>query len=506
MSGEDDHQELLIEWLAECASDPLKFVMGAFPWGEQGTVLAERLGPEEWQRKALESIREGMMTPEVAIREATSSGNGIGKSAFVSWVILWLTTTRADTRGVVTANTERQLKTKTWAELGKWYNLFIAKELFYLDATSFYSRDPDRKLTWRVDMIPWSEHNIVAFQGLHNERKRLFVIKDEASGVPDLIWEAIDGCMTDANTERLWLVFGNPNKPSGRFIECLPGGRFAHRWKSRKIDSRTVSFTDKEEIQKWVDDYGEDSDFVRVRVRGEPPRIGTMQFIGQETVSLAQHRELGEPQPFDPFIIGVDVARFGDDASVIFFRKGRDARSLPPLVLRGVDTMTLAGHVSEAYRRYAADAVFVDGGGVGGGVVDRLRQLQVPVWDIQFGGKADGKGPGASDSGVKYANKRAEIWGGVKEWLGVGCLPTSGDLAAELTGPEYGFNARNEIQLEKKEEMKRRGLASPDIADALALTFSYPVIPSKFAGGEDGRSSYVSEFDPYDAKRLAEVM
>lgn len=235
-----------------------------------------------------------------------------------------------------------------------------------------------------------------------------------------------------------------------------------------------------------------------------------MQFIGIDLVLEAMEREMPtRSSPFEPFIIGVDVARFGDDASCIAFRKGRDARTLEPILLRNIDTMQLASRVADAFQQYHADAVFVDGGGVGGGVVDRLRQLRVPVFDIQFGGKSDRTD---LEEGLRAANKRSEIWHSLKKWLDIGCLPTEGPLRQqyrdELTGPEYGFNVRDEIQLERKEDMKKRGLSSPDLADALALTFAYPVMPSIYSGGEwaalksKDQLAEGIEYDPFDKRAV----
>jgi hypothetical protein len=483
------------EW-ADLAGDPEEFVIQAFPWGVPGTLLETR-GIEPWQREFLQSIRNGLLTPEIAIRQASVSGNGVGKSTLVSWLILWALCTRADTRGVVTANTETQLKTKTWAELGKWHNLFEGRDSVKLTATAIFVLDENHERTWRVDMVPWSENNPVAFQGLHNEGKRLLIIYDEASGIPDPIWEAGDGCMTDRNTERVWCVFGNPNLPKGRFRECFPGGRFADNWNSRTVDSRQISFTDKGELNRWIKDYGEDNDFVRVRVRGIFPRAGTMQFIDDAIASEAQDREV-DVRMFDPLVIGVDVARFGDDASVIYFRKGRDGRSIAPQQFRGLDTMTLAGKVAEYYAQYSADAIFVDGGGVGGGVVDRLRQLHVPVMDVQFGSKPDGTGFLTGDDGIQYANKRAEIWGSMRAWLkSGGAIPSDQELQQQLTNLQYAYNVRNEIQLERKEDLKKRGLSSPDIADALALTFAQYVAPHQHAGREGPpRNNVEWDYDP----------
>src|SRR5271167_740375 len=127
----------LLLWLAETRNDPLTFTLGAYPWGEAGTVLEKFDGPDTWSRDLFERIRLGLLTPNMAIQEATASGHGIGKSATVAWIILWAFTTYPDCRGTITANTEVQLKTKTWAELGKWFNLcWFAKDLFQLEATA----------------------------------------------------------------------------------------------------------------------------------------------------------------------------------------------------------------------------------------------------------------------------------------------------------------------------------------------------------------------------------
>ena len=489
-------EQLLLD-LAALSSDPYRFVLWAFPWGEEGSELAAAGGPEPWQVELLCSVRDGLLTPGQAIQIARASGHGIGKSAMVSWLILWALATFPDTKGVVTANTENQLKTKTWAELAKWHRLFIAKELFRFEATSISSVDPGHERTWRIDMVPWSERNTEAFAGLHNKGRRILVVFDEASAIPDVIWETTEGALTDSDTQIFWFVFGNPTRNSGRFRECFAGGKFAHRWRSAKIDSRTVSITNKDQFDRWIADYGEDSDFARIRIRGEFPRVGAMEFISLEAVNEAIAREDPPLAPFEPIVIGVDVARFGDDASVIFFRKGRDARTWPPIILRNVDTMSLAGRVADAYTQHDADAVFVDGGGVGGGVVDRLRQLGVPVFDIQFGSKSDRLGL----DDARYANKRSEIWGSLREWIKIGALPAHDELREELVAPTYGFNARDEIQLERKEDMKRRGVASPDIADALALTFAYPVIPSekKSFGLPVGQAFAKIEYNPLEA-------
>ncbi|SEP26631.1 hypothetical protein SAMN02990966_04701 [Rhodospirillales bacterium URHD0017] len=458
--------------------NPLGYVMYAFPWGQPGTALAAESGPEPWQREVLEKLGDDLdqrdSTPDEAVRLAIASGHGIGKSALVAWIILWALSTLPDTRGVVTANTEGQLRTKTWPELAKWHALAVNKSWFTYTATSlFYSALPGHDRTWRVDSITWSENNTEAIAGLHNKGRRAFALFDEASSIADGVWETIEGALTDAGTELFWLAFGNPTRTTGRFRECFAGGRFAHRWQPQQIDSRSVSMTNKAQIATWVQDYGEDSDFVRVRVKGEFPRAGTMQFIDSERVQHAVARELFK-DPTAALVMGVDIARQGEDQTVIRFRRGLDARSIPAVKFRIPDLMVTAGRVMELVNSHEPDAVFVDGTGIGWGVVDRLSQLGCStVRGIDFGAGADRTD--SSEAVVRYANKRAEMWGHMKEWCRFGCLPDDRSLAADLTAVDYGYDAADAIRLERKDDMRKRGLASPDDGDALALTFAYPV-------------------------------
>jgi hypothetical protein len=466
------------ETIGRLRFDPLGYVMYAFPWGQPGTALAGESGPEPWQREVLEKLGDGLdqrdRTPDEAVRLAVASGHGIGKSALVAWIILWALSTLPDTRGVVTANTEGQLRTKTWPELAKWHALAVNKSWFTYTATSlFYSALPGHDRTWRVDAITWSENNTEAIAGLHNKGRRAFALFDEASSIADGVWETIEGALTDAGTELFWLTFGNPTRTTGRFRECFAGGRFAHRWQPRQIDSRSVSMTNKTQIATWVHDYGEDSDFVRVRVKGEFPRAGTMQFIDSERVQHAVARELFK-DPTAALVMGVDIARQGEDQTVIRFRRGLDARSIPAVKFRIPDLMVTAGRVMELVNSHEPDAVFVDGTGIGWGVVDRLSQLGCStVRGIDFGAGADRTD--SSEAAVRYANKRAEMWGHMKEWCRFGCLPDDRSLLADLTAVDYGYDATDAIRLERKDDMRKRGLASPDDGDALALTFAYPV-------------------------------
>lgn len=486
----------LVAALVEFRSDPLGFVHFAFPWNEG--ELRGRSGPEKWQRALLERVGAGL-SPHSAVMEAVASGHGVGKSALVAWLILWMMSTEADSRLVITANTEAQLRTKTWAELAKWYRLFIAKDMFDLGATSLISNDPEHEKTWRCDMVAWSERNPEAFAGLHNQGRRVGMIFDEASSIHDLIWETSEGFLSDEGTERLWFVFGNPTRSVGRFRRCFDDDR----WHTTQVDSREVSFTNKRQIESWEKAYGEDSDFFRVRVKGVFPRVGAQEFISAWLVAQARQRDV-EVSLYDPLVLGVDVARFGDDETVIVVRKGRDARSMPAVRLRGLDTMGVARRVVELSEQYHPDAIFVDGGGVGGGVVDRLRELRLHVFDINFGAGADLADMLAR--GERYANKRAEMWGAMRAWLEGGAIEDANELEEQLVGPQYGMIDRKDgtfIQLERKQDMKSRGMPSPDWADALALTFALPVVANVMAGRIGPVDNlFHTEYDPFSAERM----
>jgi hypothetical protein len=461
----------LAEDIAGFTHDPLGYATYSFPWGEGS--LADTTGPRAWQCDVMEDIREHLENPATRhqpLRIAVASGHGIGKSALIAMLVDWASDTCEDTRIVLTANTESQLRTKTWPEVQKWRGLTLTKHWWKPTKTGIFSVFPGHDEGWRVDAVTWSEHNTEAFAGLHNKGKRIVVIFDEASNIADKVWEVTEGALTDEGTEIIWIAFGNPTRNSGRFRECF--GKFRHLWKTRHIDSRTVEGTNKAYLEEMVATYGEDSDIAKVRVRGLFPSASSLQFIPQSVVDMAKARVV-RPDPTDALVIGVDVARFGDDESTIYFRRGRDAKSIPPIALRQVDTMQLAARVLELQRRFNATAVFVDEGGIGAGVVDRLRQMHAPVYGVQFGGKPLGAVQLAA--GEKVANRRAEIWAIMREWLNGGAIPDHDQLSSDLTGIEYSFNVRDEIQLERKSDMKKRGLSSPDHGDGLALTFAMPV-------------------------------
>ncbi len=505
----------LAEDLAQFYADPLGFVMYAFPWDSDKSLQLVTLqspwrerfgcefGPDVWACEFLDELGLDVkerafdgVTAVAPIQYAVSSGHGIGKSAMAAWLVLWVMSTRPHSKGVVTANTGEQLSSKTWAGVSSWLSRSVNKHWFTITTGKGAMRltHNDYPDSWRVDAQTSREENSESFAGLHAASSTPWYLFDEASAIPSKIWEVAEGGKTDG--EPMHFAFGNPTRNTGAFAECF--GKSRHRWKTRQIDSRKVAITNKELLNKWVADYGEDSDFVKVRVRGVFPNASSLQFIARDLVDQAMARQPAAER----FIgrtaaVGVDVARFGDDESVIFTRVGRDGVGIPAKRFRELDTMQLASKVSE-HMDYITSmgmtpVVFVDGGGVGGGVVDRLRQLNRDVVEVQFGGKADDP--------KKYLNKRAEMWGKAKEWLSIGCLPKDEAMATDLTSVEYQYTTADQIQLESKASMKARGLASPDAADALALTLAYPVpeyqLPKEHSGARN--SSPRREYDPYES-------
>lgn len=459
-------QSRLVDDIAARRRDPLRFVKYVYPWGEG--ELADYVGPRAWQTKVLEGIRDHLQNPATRFQPlivVVSSGHGIGKGACAAWVTHWAMSTCEDCKGVITATTEKQLRTKTWSEVAKWFRLAINSHWFTVETTRVSVREDGHELTWRTDAVPWSEEKTEAFAGLHNKGRRILVVFDEGSAISDKIYEVTEGALTDENTEIIWLVFGNPTQTTGRFREFF--GKFKHRALTFQIDARTVEGTNKQQLNKWVEDYGEDSDFVRVRVRGEFPRAGSNQFIASDIVEMCRKYK-AEGFAHLPKILSVDVARFGDDMTVIGTRQGRKLRVLSKL--RGLDTVQVAERVIEQMKLEEPDALVIDGDGLGAGAIDTIKHRGFGAKLHEFHG-----GEQARDVN-QYFNRRAEVWGALRDALKAGMeIPDDPELAQDLTAPQYGFSNKSQIQLEKKEDMKARGLSSPDLGDMAAMTYAIEI-------------------------------
>lgn len=440
--------------------------MFAFEWGEGDLIGFD--GPDDWQRDFLIDVGHQVVgrnfngvDPVDPILEATASGHGIGKSALVAWLVLWIKSTRKNSKGVITANTGDQLRTKTMAELAKWRKRCITGHWFEMNAMSMVHKlHPE---TWRVDAQTCREENAEAFAGLHAADSTPYYIFDEASAIPEKIWEVSKGGLTDG--EPMHFAFGNPTRNSGSFRECF--GRQKHRWNTRQIDSRTAKMTNKKLIQQWIDDYGEDSDFVRVRVRGMFPRGGDMQFIPSDSVHEAMKRGSGQYLGDDPLICGVDLARGGADNCMIQFRRGKDAMSEKVYRIPGEksrDSMKVVSLLTTVLDQHQPDVTFLDETGLGGPIADRMAQLGYHVIGVNFGSEADDK--------KKYRHKVVEMWWRMREWIMVGgSIVDDPLLEMELTEREYWHNDKDQLVLQSKKDMEN----SPDWGDALALTFAFAV-------------------------------
>jgi len=461
-------EDRLLSDILSYAYDPAGFVSYVFPWGEPGTTLEHEAGPDGWQIEVLDYLGQQLIQTTDAIRIAIASGHGIGKSSLIAWLILWFMSTKPHPQIPVTAGTAAQLATKTWRELAKWHRLALNSHWFDWTATKFARKGFAE--TWYASAIPWSKERAQSFAGTHEEH--VLVLYDEGSTIDDAIWDVTEGAMSTPGA--IWVVPGNPELSSGRFHDCFH--RYRSLWKTWQIDARTAKQTNKPEIARQIAAYGDDSDFVRVRWLGKFPRQAPMQFISEALVEAAQQRE-AVGYHLAPVVLGVDVARFGDDETVVVKRQGPAVTYCKGY--RGLRTDQTADVIATLLRQdQAIQQVFVDVVGIGAGVVDQLYRLgyRQEVLGVNAGEAATEFYPDTQTP--KYFNLRAQMWGKMKEWLEYegGCLPLEpAQLGHDVVGPQYGYAQRQQIQLERKEDMKARGLPSPDYGDALALTFARPL-------------------------------
>jgi hypothetical protein len=506
----------LANQLAQYYADPLGHVMFSYPWGTDQSIrlvplhkryqgrFDSEFGPDEWACIFLDDLGEQIYKrgfngrdPVEPILFSTASGHGIGKTVIVAWLIRFILDTRPYAKGTVTANTAEQLRTKTWAALGAWHARGVTNHWFEYTsgrgAMTYYRKG--MKNDWFCTAQTSREENSEAFAGQHAANSTSFYIFDEASGVPDRIFEVREGGLTDG--EPMAFDFGNGTRKSGRFFENTIG-RFRHRYITRQIDSRDVYITNKELHKTWIEDYGIDSDFVKVRVLGQFPSAGSTQFIPSDIVEAAMER----PTPNGgPLVLGVDVARFGEDDSVIYPRMGDDARSWPMRTFKGLRTTELVAKVVEYVEEFRlvglkVDMIFVDATGVGGGVADQLVNLKYPVHEVHFGSRP-------SDQKT-YRFLVDELWAKAKEHMQNRLAlprkndPHAQDLKEQLTQREFGYTiVGNKINLISKTQMKADGLPSPDKADALVLTYAAEVNQNSTSplGGQAG-GTVLSEYDP----------
>lgn len=422
-----------------------------------------RAEPDLWQIKVLEDVRAGQ-------RIAMKACKGPGKSCLMAWVVWWYLVTRKDSKVVATSITEDNLKDGLWSELKLWQNNSkLLTMIFEWTAQRIVCRE--RPETWFASARKWAkdaDHQQQAntLAGIHAGNV-LFVL-DEVSEYPDGVVVAAEGGLTTGPECKI-IVAGNPTRMSGPLHRICTKDRAL--WRVTEItgdpdDPMRAPRIDVEWARTQINTWGRDSNFVRINVLGLFPHAQSDTVIPADSATAAAARVIKD-QAIDEFprILGVDCARFGDDRSVLFPRQGQVA--FAPTIYRELSTMELCGQVVRYDSLWAPDAIFVDSVGLGAGVYDRLRELgHDHVHAVDSGSKPMHKG---------YANKRAEIWVDMKKWVTNGAIPNDPELIAELTGPTYQFDSSGRMKIESKEDMKKRGVNSPDKADALALTFAWSI-------------------------------
>lgn len=429
-------------------------------WDDPVAFVQDMLGfdPDDWQQKVLRDLAS---SPRVSVR----SGQGVGKTALEAAAVLWYLCCRPNPKIVCTAPTKQQLYDVLWAEIAKWLSSAKIKRLLKWTKTRVYMIGHEDRwfATARTATRPEN------MQGFHEEYM-LFIV-DEASGVSDPILEVILGTLS--GEENKLLLCGNPTKNSGVFYDSHHRDRALY--KTTKISSLDTKRTNRENIEMLIRKYGKDSDVVRVRVYGEFPKAEPDVLIPIDIVEASTMREV---EPDGALEIGVDVARFGDDETVLAARVG--LKQVRMKTYNKQDTMETAGHViatarelMEIYEK-AECTIKIDDDGLGGGVTDRVREvvledsLPIKVIDCHNGGAAHDKD--------HYDDWGTEAWVHLRDLLKDEEnhieLIDDDDLVGQLTTRKYRMTSKGKLKLERKEDMKKRGLRSPDRADAVVLAFA----------------------------------
>lgn len=459
--------------VASCYFDPLRFVRIMYPWGEPGP-LADEPGPDDNQVEFLESLSAEIRArafngqdPVMPILMNETSGHGTGKSAQGAWIADFILSTRPHSIGTVTAGTATQLSERTWAAIQYWTRLCLTAPWFDIMERGIYNKAfPD---TWKLVAQTCKAENAQAFAGQHARTSTSWYLFDEASQVPDKIWETAYGGLTDG--EPMFFAWGQPVRNTGEFYRVCFGSRAA-RWNGRRVDSRTSRFTNKALLQQQITDYGLDSDFVKVRVLGLPPSASELQYIDKARVDLARARTQ-VAQPDEPIIAGFDVSGGGKAWNVIRFRQGLNGDVLPPWRLPGdadpdrhARVAKCAELLSDRRPGHQLAALFVDAA-FGAAIVVRLRALgHTHVHEINFGGASP-------DPHEK--NLRAFMHRSAKDWLLLGALPDEDRLCDQLCLAGYHLDTSGKLVIESKADIQARGEASPDDSDAFILTFAQQV-------------------------------
>lgn len=473
---------LLAKEIRQFYADPLAFVLFAYPWGKAGGPLENETGPDDNQKEFLRSLGKEVLkrkfdghTPVMPIWMAESSGHGTGKSAMGAWIADWILSTRPHSIGTVTAGTFTQLESRTWAAIRYWTKLCITGHWFDVQAEGIYHKQFSDD--WKLVPQTCKEQNAQSFAGQHARTSTSWYLFDEASEVPDKIFETAYGGQTDG--EPMMFVWGQCVRNTGEFYR-INFGNLAERWNKRRVDSRTSRFTNKPYIAQIEKDYGVESDTFKVRVLGYPPSASELQYIDKGRIDAAMQR-IGIALPDEPLIAGFDVSGGGRAWNVIRFRRGLDGNPAGCIPLRipgehDPDRSQRVALCAELLRdrrpgRVLA-ALFIDAA-FGAPIAVRLKAMGFDnVFEVNFGG---------ASPDIHCLNMRAYMYMKMKEWMLLGAiakdeqLPEQHRLSTQLALPGYHTNNSGKLVIESKASIQERGEASPDDADSFGLTFASPV-------------------------------
>ena len=421
----------------------------------------EALGVRLWEKQ--KEVLNALTTHR---RVAVKAGNGLGKGFCAAVAVLWFMHVHRDSAIVLsTAPTFRQVRHILWRQIRRLYRP-AAKTLGGKMLDTRWELSDERYA------MGLSADSADQFQGFHSPN--VFIVVDEAEGVSDEIYEAIESVMTSADP--LLLLIGNPTTMSGAFRRAFHEERSLYR-------AITISALDSPNVRagrvvipglttpRWVEErreiWGEDNPIYRARVLGEFPKQGEDTLIKLSDIEAAVNRAVPGADGADEVTLAVDVARFGADRSVILRRRGDRVEDIR--ARRHLDTMQVAAWVADAIGECNPAQVLIDEVGVGAGVVDRLRELGHTVRGVNVGRKAR--------RDKMFVNLRAEGYWTLAERFSSGriSIPADNELAGELAALRCESETHgNRIKIEGKDDMRERGLRSPDKADALMLAFLPP--------------------------------
>jgi hypothetical protein len=442
-SAKNPKKTLTTDLLVKLHADPVLFVE---------SILGAK--PQKWQADALMAVARND-------RVSIKSGHGVGKTAFQSWLVLWWLLTHYPCKVAVTANTAHQLSDVLWTEIDKWARQLPEGFKNLLEFKSDKISLKGASDSFAVARTSRKE-NPEALQGFHSENM-LFLV-EEASGVPDVVFQVAEGALSTAGAKTV--MCGNPTRSDGFFYESFHAQR--HMWSNITVSCHDGEYVSEDFLANMADKYGEESNVYRVRVLGEFPTQSDDVLVPLYIVEEATKREI-EPSPTTPVVWGLDVARFGGDRSALAKRQGQ-ALLEPIKTWQNKDLMELAGIVLTEYEacnyQSRPQAIYIDAIGLGAGLADRLRELDLPAVAISVSETASLK--------ERFGRLRDELFWNAREWFeGRDVkIPDDDTLIQEITAIRYKYLSTGKLKVESKDEMKRRGQRSPDVADAFVLTFA----------------------------------